>query len=91
MDSHCTFSVDESDRVLDRLAALEQIIPAEVVEQAILSVGLVPKRSWRDNNGSATRKVSESGNASAAGCGVLRLCAVAFDHGLAGRGPHTLP
>lgn len=47
MDAHCTFSSGETGRVLDRLAALEQVIPADLVEQAIAEAGLVQERSCR--------------------------------------------
>lgn len=45
MDARCTFSADEAGRVLDRLAALEEIIPAQLVQQAVADARLVQKRS----------------------------------------------
>ncbi len=45
MDARCTFSVDANGKVLDRLAALEQVIPDDVVQQALIEAGLVQKRS----------------------------------------------
>jgi len=35
----CTLSVDESDRVLDRLAGLEKVIPPEAIRQALKATG----------------------------------------------------
>ncbi|HMB07631.1 MAG TPA: transposase domain-containing protein, partial [Isosphaeraceae bacterium] len=35
----CTLPTDEGGRILDRLAGLEQIIPAETVRQALQSTG----------------------------------------------------
>lgn len=45
MDARCTFSADDAGRVLDRLAALEEVIPPQIVRQAIAEAGLVQKRS----------------------------------------------
>ena len=36
---HCTPTPDESGRILDRLARLEQVIPAEAVRQALHETG----------------------------------------------------
>jgi hypothetical protein len=47
MDAHCTFSVDATGKVLDRLAALEEIISDDLVQQAIIESGLVQERSCR--------------------------------------------
>lgn len=47
MDARCTFSVDECGRVLDRLTALEEVIPPQLVRQAIADAGLVQERSCR--------------------------------------------
>jgi len=47
MDATSTFSADEAGRVLDRLSALEQIIPNALVQQAISEAGLVQERSCR--------------------------------------------
>jgi hypothetical protein len=47
MDARCTFSEDESGRILDRLAAFEQIIPDDLVQQAVIESGLVQERSCR--------------------------------------------
>jgi hypothetical protein len=47
MDAQCTLSSDETGRVLDRLAALEQVIPPELVERAVAEAGLVQERSCR--------------------------------------------
>lgn len=47
MDARCTFSADETGRILDRLAALEQVISDSLVQQAISEAGLVQERSCR--------------------------------------------
>jgi hypothetical protein len=47
MDARCTFSLGDGGRILDRLSALEQIIPAEQVEQAVWEAGLIQERSCR--------------------------------------------
>lgn len=47
MDARCTFLADETGRVLDRLAALEQVISDELVQQALAEAGLVQERSCR--------------------------------------------
>ena len=41
----CTLPTDEAGRVLDRLAGLEQVIPAETLRQALLLSGRVNPRS----------------------------------------------
>jgi hypothetical protein len=41
---HCTLSPDESGRILDRLAGLEQVIPPEVVRQALEATGRINPR-----------------------------------------------
>ncbi len=43
----CTLPPDESGRILDRLAGLEQIIPPEVVRQALQSTGRINPRSCK--------------------------------------------
>jgi hypothetical protein len=43
--ARCTLAADEAGRIMDRMAALEEIISAEAVEQAVLDAGLVAKRS----------------------------------------------
>jgi hypothetical protein len=40
----CTLPPDESGRILDRLAGLEQVIPPETVRQALAATGRVNKR-----------------------------------------------
>lgn len=47
MDARCTFSADEAGKILDRLAALEKVIPDSLVQQAISEAGLVQERSCR--------------------------------------------
>ena len=47
MDARCTFSADETGKVLDRLAALEEVIPDHLVQQAVVEAGLVQVRSCR--------------------------------------------
>jgi hypothetical protein len=47
MDARCTFSSDDSSKVLDRLVALEQVISSEQVEQAVSQAGLVQAKSCR--------------------------------------------
>lgn len=44
---HCTLPADDSGRVLDRLAGLEQIIRPEVVQQALTATGRVNSRRCR--------------------------------------------
>src|SRR5450755_3765579 len=41
---HCTLPADDAGRILDRLAGLEQVIPAEAVRQALASTGRVNQR-----------------------------------------------
>jgi hypothetical protein len=41
---HCTLMPDDSGRILDRLAGLEQIIPREVVRQALEATGRTNQR-----------------------------------------------
>jgi hypothetical protein len=41
----CTLSVDESDRVLDRLAGLEKVIPPEAIQQALIATGRINPRA----------------------------------------------
>lgn len=43
----CTLPVDESGRVLDRLAGLEHVIPLEAIRQALAATGRVNPRSCR--------------------------------------------
>jgi Insertion element 4 transposase N-terminal/Transposase DDE domain len=43
----CTLPPDESGRILDRLAGLEQIIPPEVVRQALQATGRINPRSCK--------------------------------------------
>lgn len=43
----CTLPVDESGRVLDRLAGLEHVIPPEAIQQALAATGRVNPRSCR--------------------------------------------
>ena len=40
----CTLPPDESGRILDRLAGLEQIIPSAAVRQALVATGRVNQR-----------------------------------------------
>jgi hypothetical protein len=47
MDAHCTFLTDVSGEVLDRLVALQQIIPDELLQQALNGSGLIQERSCR--------------------------------------------
>lgn len=42
---HCTLPTDESGRILDRLAGLEQVIRPEVVRQALVATGRVSTRA----------------------------------------------
>src|SRR5262249_1695850 len=44
---HCTLRPDDTGRILDRLAGLEQIIPAEAVRQALEATGRINRRSCR--------------------------------------------
>ena len=37
----CTLAVDESDRILDRLAGLEKVITPQMIEQALNTTGRV--------------------------------------------------
>lgn len=41
---HCTLSADDAGRILDRLAGLEQVIPAEAVRQALEATGRTNQR-----------------------------------------------
>src|SRR5262245_2159565 len=41
---HCTLPPDDSGRILDRLAGLEQVIPPEAVRQALDDAGLPDQR-----------------------------------------------
>jgi Insertion element 4 transposase N-terminal/Transposase DDE domain len=41
---HCTLPPDDSGRILDRLAGLEQVIPAEAVRQALRDCGRIDRR-----------------------------------------------
>ena len=43
----CTLSVDESDRVLDRLAGLEKVIPPEAIQQALIATGRTNPRACK--------------------------------------------
>ena len=43
----CTLPADEAGRILDRLAGLEQVIPAEAVRQALQATGRTNPRSCR--------------------------------------------
>src|SRR6516165_5884686 len=43
----CTLAVDESDRVLDRLAGLEKVIPPDAIQQALIATGRVNPRSCK--------------------------------------------
>src|SRR5215203_1917446 len=42
---HCTLPADDAGRILDRLAGLEQVIPAEAVRQALQDTGRINPRS----------------------------------------------
>jgi Insertion element 4 transposase N-terminal/Transposase DDE domain len=44
---HCTLPADDAGRILDRLAGLEQVIPAEAVRQALQATGRTNQRSCR--------------------------------------------
>jgi hypothetical protein len=44
---HCTLPPDDSGRILDRLTGLEQIIPPEVVRQALDDAGLPDQRDCK--------------------------------------------
>src|SRR3954464_4593826 len=41
---HCTLPADDAGRILDRLAGLEQVIPAEAVRQALQDTGRTNQR-----------------------------------------------
>ena len=41
---HCTLPADDAGRILDRLAGLEQIIPAQAVRQALAATGRANQR-----------------------------------------------
>jgi hypothetical protein len=41
---HCTLPADDTGRILDRLAGLEQVIPAEAVRQALQATGRTNQR-----------------------------------------------
>ena len=41
----CTLSVDESERVLDRLAGLEKVIPSEAIRQALMATARINPRA----------------------------------------------
>jgi hypothetical protein len=41
---HCTLPADDAGRILDRLAGLEQVIPAEAVRQALQANGRTNQR-----------------------------------------------
>ena len=41
---HCTLPTDESGRVMDRLAGLEQLIPPETVRQVLAATGRANQR-----------------------------------------------
>src|SRR5947209_14447797 len=41
---HCTLPADDAGRILDRLAGLEQVIPAEAVRQALEATGRTDQR-----------------------------------------------
>ena len=41
---HCTLPADDAGRILDRLAGLEQVIPAEAVRQALEATGRTQQR-----------------------------------------------
>jgi hypothetical protein len=43
----CTLPVDESDRVLDRLAGLEKVIPPEAIQQALIATGRINPRACK--------------------------------------------
>ncbi len=42
---HCTLTPDDTGRILDRLAGLEQVIPPEAVRQALQATGRLNPRS----------------------------------------------
>lgn len=44
---HCTLTPDETGRILDRLAGLEQVIPPEAVRQALQATGRINPRSCK--------------------------------------------
>jgi Insertion element 4 transposase N-terminal/Transposase DDE domain len=44
---HCTLPADDAGRILDRLAGLEQVIPAEAVRQALQATGRTNQRRCR--------------------------------------------
>ena len=44
---HCTLPPDDTGRILDRLAGLEQVIPPEAVRQALHSTGRINPRSCK--------------------------------------------
>src|SRR6516164_4856449 len=44
---HCTLPPDETGRILDRLAGLEQVIPPEAVRQALQATGRINPRSCK--------------------------------------------
>jgi Insertion element 4 transposase N-terminal/Transposase DDE domain len=44
---HCTLTPDDTGRILDRLAGLEQVIPPEVVRQALQATGRINPRSCK--------------------------------------------
>src|SRR6266852_4653351 len=43
----CTLPVDESGRVLDRLAGLEKVIPPEALQQALMPTGRINPRACK--------------------------------------------
>src|SRR5436190_20916537 len=45
LHGRCTLPPDAGGRVLDRLAGLEQVIPAEAIQQALAATGRRPGRS----------------------------------------------
>ena len=47
VQGRCTLPADDTGRVLDRLAGLEQVIPAEAVRQALRATGRVNRRACR--------------------------------------------
>src|SRR4051812_33578781 len=44
---HCTLTPDDTGRILDRLAGLEQVIPPEAVRQALEATGRTHQPSCR--------------------------------------------
>jgi hypothetical protein len=44
---HCTLTPDDTGRILDRLAGLEQVIPPEAVRQALRATGRINPRSCK--------------------------------------------